>query len=60
MVAIAGIHMNAKMLQFESKQFREETRDTVLTNFLLNKWALWSEGLKNLYNVIENQKWNRS
>ena len=40
-----------KMFQFESKIFRDQTRDFLLQNLLLDKWCLWLNGLKNHYGV---------
>ena len=43
------------MLQFESKLFREETRDFLLENIVLEKWCLWMNGLKTHYNTNDEK-----
>ena len=40
-----------KMFQFESKIFRDQMRDFLLQNLLLDEWCLWLNGLKNRYSV---------
>ena len=43
------------MFQFESKIFRDQTRDFLLQNLLLDKWRLWLNGLKNHYGVTGDE-----
>ena len=43
------------MLQFESKLFREQTRDFLLENMVQEKWCLWLNGLKSHYSTSEEK-----
>ena len=43
------------MLQFESKLFREQTRDFLLENMVQEKWCLWMNGLKSHYSTNEEK-----
>ena len=42
------------MFQFEPKIFRDQTRDFLLQNLVLDNWYLWLNGLKNHYGVTED------
>ena len=42
------------MFQFKSKIFRDQLRDFLLQNLVLDKWYLWLNRLKNHYGVTED------